>query len=188
MRSVTTSGFWVLAAALLLAGCSKPSAPPPEGSPAPTGSARTSVAVEAGAAAAQSLAGSTWVGRYTAAPGSLYVPEGPEWQNVRFRGEDASVGLGEGDMTVAIDSAGRASGSVEGPLGPMHVDGVMTLEPADASTPAFEASLFPGDSGASFSGTVVGERTGDRVAGTLRVSLPTANVVREARFTLERKR
>lgn len=155
--------------------------------PSPGGSAQASAPLDASSASAQSLTGSTWAGHYTAAPGSLYVPEGPEWQGVRFRGEDASVGIGDGEMTVAIDPTGRASGSVEGPIGPMHVDGVMTTDGADASTPAFEASLLPGDGGASFSGTAIGERTGDRLAGTIRVSLPTANVIREARFTLDRK-
>ena len=120
-----------------------------------------------------------WSGRYSASPGGFYVPDGGEWAGVKFRGEDASVGLGEGAMTVSITREGRVAGTVDGPLGPLRVTG-------ELASKAFSAALVSSEPAGGFSGTAVGLEEGDRIAGTMRLSLPTGNVLREASFTLER--
>jgi hypothetical protein len=122
-----------------------------------------------------------WSGHYAAAPGSFSVPDGGEWAGVRFRGEDAGDGLGEGTLSVSVDPAGRVTGTLEGPLGPARLTGELLAN-------AFSAAVSPSDPGHGFAGTAVGTLAGDRIAGTIRLSMPTGNVLRAASFALERKR
>jgi hypothetical protein len=113
--------------------------------------------------------------------GSLYIPDGGEWSGLRFRGEDASVGLGEGTFRLTVGPAGRAEGTIDGALGALRVEGVL-------EEGALEASLVPPRPAADFAGTAVGRAEGGRIQGTMRLSLPRGNVVREATFTLSRDR
>jgi hypothetical protein len=173
----------LLAFALLSVACSKPN----ESSSLST--AEASVESAAGSAhpvpsgSASSRAPTpevqAWSGRYSASPGGFYVPEGSEWAGVKFRGEDASVGLGEGAMTVSITREGRVAGTVDGPLGPLRVTGELAAK-------AFSAALVSSEPATGFSGTAIGTEANDRITGTMRLSLPTGNVLREATFTLER--
>jgi hypothetical protein len=82
-------------------------------------------------------------------------------------------------MTVSITREGRVAGTVDGPLGPLRVTG-------ELASKAFSAALVSSEPAGGFSGTAVGLEEGDRIAGTMRLSLPTGNVLREASFTLER--
>jgi hypothetical protein len=170
----------LLAAVVVLAsvGCSRGEqasvAPAASASAAPAASV---VAAAKPAASAAPLAGA-WAGTYTAAAGSLTIPD---WTGVKFRGEDASVGLGDGAMSVTLDDHGRASGTLDGALGPATVDGALMGS-------AFSATLVPGDPRTGFSGTAVGAREGDAITGTMRLSLATGNVVREASFKLAPKK
>ena len=169
----------ILALGLVAAGCSKsidPPAPPVRTTPA--SEATSARAAPSGAAPA---AAETWSGRYSASPGGLYVPDGGEWAGVKFRGDDASVGLGEGTVLVSIDREGKVSGTLEGPLGPLRIAGQLAAK-------AFSAALVSSNPARGFTGTAVATEEGDRIAGTMRLSLPTGNVLREASFTLERKR
>jgi hypothetical protein len=170
--------FLLLASAL---GCSK--ADPSPASPqavdsAPTAAiARTTPSAATGADAG---GGGAWAGHYTAGPGTFFVPDGGEWAGVRFRGEDASVGLGDGAMGVLVDPAGHVQGTLEGPLGALRVTGALDAD-------AFSAALVSSDPAQGFAGTAVGTVAGGRITGTMRLALPTGNVLREASFTLERK-
>jgi hypothetical protein len=121
---------------------------------------------------------SAWTGTYTATVGTLTIPD---WTGVKFRGEDASVGLGPGTMSVALDATGRATGTLDGALGESTVDGALR-------DTAFSATLVPTNPATGFSGTAVGTRSGDAITGTMRLALPTGNVVREASFTLAPKK
>ena len=123
----------------------------------------------------------TWSGRYLAKPGDLYVPEGGEWAGVKFRGEDASVGLGEGGLVFSVDRDGKLSGTLDGSLGELRVTGQLAAK-------AFSAALVSSDPAHGFTGTATGTEEGGRITGVMRLSLPTGNVLREASFTLERKR
>jgi hypothetical protein len=164
---------------LVALGCSRGSdgAAP---APVPAASASASSAIDAGAPSAPKASDGSgaWAGTYTATAGSLFVPD---WTGVKFRGEDASVGLGDGAMTVTLDANGRAAGTLDGALGATTLDGVLR----DA---AFSATLVPVDRAKGFSGTAIGTRDGDAITGTMRLSLPTGNVIREASFKLAPRR
>ncbi len=168
---------WAVAglAGLSALGCSRGT----EGAaPAPVASIPSAASAVDASAPKASDGSSAWAGTYTAAAGSLFVPD---WTGVKFRGEDASVGLGGGAMTVTLDATGRATGTLDGALGATTLDGVLR----DA---AFSATLVPVDRARGFSGTAIGTREGDAITGTMRLSLPTGNVIREASFTLAPKR
>ena len=172
-----------LSASLLLAcavGCSKanesPAAPPAAASAPPAAIARPTPS----AAATGAATSGAWAGHYSSVPGTFSVPDGGEWAGVKFRGEDASVGLGDGTMGMSVDPAGHLQGTLEGPLGPLRFTGELDAD-------AFSAALISSDPAQGFAGTAVGALASGRVTGTMRLSLPTGNVLREASFMLERK-
>ncbi len=164
-------------ASICLVGCARDEPPTPS-APAASSSPTTHASAAPADAATPIASRSSWSGHYTAIVGSLTVPE---WTGVRFRGEDASVGLGDGEMNVTIGADDRASGSLDGALGATKIEGSLHADD-------FGATLVPDDLRQGFSGTAIGSRSGDHIAGTMRLSLPTGNVVREATFTLDRKR
>jgi len=168
-----------LLAALLLVACSKKDAPAPAPSAsAPSASAASSASAAPSAAPAGPV---TWSGTYNATPGTLFVPDGGEWSGVKFRGDDASIGLGAGTLTVTVDpQSGRAEGTGEGALGALLVRGLLTDD-------TFRAQLAPKDPNDGFTGTAVGKREGDSIKGEIRLSLPTGNVIREGTFSLAKK-
>ena len=168
-----------IALAIALAGCSRPSPAPGAGLDAPPN------AQAAPAASATPSAGPvTWTGAYQATPGTLFVPDGGEFSGWKFRGDDAGTGLGAGILTLTVDGAsGRATGTGDGPLGPMVVSGVITngdlsarLDPKDATSPT-----------AGFTGVALGKVSGSSLKGTMHLSAPTGNVIREATFELAQK-
>jgi hypothetical protein len=102
---------------------------------------------------------------------------------VRWSGVDAAAGLGEGTMTLEIDAAtGRVVGTVEGPLGPAIVDGVVL----DGKLTASIVRKAPSDRG--FSGTLLGSLDRDAAEGTMNLSSGEANAIRSATFTLSATR
>ena len=172
--------FWIGTLGLAIAGCSKTdrgqaSSDTQDAGHAPVVASATS---SSSAAPAVAPARGAWSGRYDAAPGTFSVPDGGEWAGVRFRGEDAQAGLGDGTLAVSVSSEGRVEGKLEGPLGPLRVTGELLEK-------SFSAALVSADPAHGFSGTAVGTRAGERITGTMRLSLPTGNVLREATFTLE---
>jgi hypothetical protein len=167
-----TRAAWTVAGLMVL-GCSRGT----EGAPAPVASASSAPVASASAAPSAKPASDgsgAWTGTYAATTGSLFVPD---WTGVKFRGEDASVGLGEGAMNVTLDASGRATGTLDGALGAITIDGVLREA-------AFSATLVAVDRAKGFSGTAIGTRDGDAITGTMRLSLPTGNVIREATFKL----
>lgn len=160
-------------AASTITACSKPQdAPPPtnaDAAAAPAASASAAPAAKAGPVA--------WTGSYNATPGTLFVPDGGEWSGVKFRGEDASTGLGAGTLSLTIDPFGRAEGTGEGPLGALLVHGLMQDD-------TFRARLDPKNPNDGFTGTAVGKREGDSIKGEIHLSQSTGNIIREGTFTL----
>ena len=100
---------------------------------------------------------------------------------MRFRGDDAGVGLGDGTLAVSVDPSGRVQGTLAGPLGPLRVTGALEGS-------SFSAALVSSEPSEGFYGTAAGTLADGGIAGTMRLSLPTGNVLREAPFALERKR
>ena len=180
---------------LLALACDKP---PPTGATSEGGapalassaSGTSPVAAPASAAAATSASAATasssgtWSGTYKSVAGSLYyptdAPNGKEWKDFKWQGDDAGVGLGEGTMTVAVDGAGHVTGTAEGPLGPVTLNGVLEKEQLTAKIERKEADR-------GLTGTAIGKLVGDKLEGTMRLSLPEANVLRAATFSLTKK-
>jgi hypothetical protein len=86
-------------------------------------------------------------------------------------------------MTLEIDAAtGRAVGTVEGPLGPAIVDGVVR----DGKLTATILRKVPSDHG--FSGTLLGTVERDAAEGSMNLSSAEASAIRSATFTLSAPR
>jgi hypothetical protein len=170
----------LLALAAALAACDKDKkdAPPtPVPSAAPMGSASS-----AASAAAAPAGPKTFEGKYTAAAGSLYVPDASDYAGFKFRGEDAATSLGEGTLSLVVDDkTGQVTGTGDGAFGPIVVSGARN---GDTVTFSFWRK-DPSDQGPT--GTGQATVSGDRIEGSLRASPATANVLREAPFTLSKK-
>jgi hypothetical protein len=152
---------------------------PKSGAPAAAAAdgASSSVSPPPTASGAAAAAPSSWTGTYKSAAGTLYIPS--DWKNVRWSGSDSQAGLGDGAMTLQIDAAtGRVLGTVEGPLGPAVVDGVVR----DGKMTASILRKVPSDRG--FSGTLLGSVERDVAEGSMNLSSAEANAVRSATFTL----
>lgn len=120
-----------------------------------------------------------WHGSYKSTPGELYIP--PDWKTVHWNVKDSTAGLGEGAMTVLVDSTGgRAIGSLDGALGPCLIDGFFS----EGKLTATVVRRDPSDQG--FTGTLVGSIAGDHAEGTMNLAQAEANAVRKATFELSR--
>jgi hypothetical protein len=109
---------------------------------------------------------------------AMYVPDGGEWSGVKYRGDDASDGLGAGTISITVSAAsGRVEGSLDGALGAMTVSGFVT----DGDLTATLSRKNEGDNG--FYGTLLGKIDGASTTGTMHLSLANANVIRRAKFT-----
>jgi hypothetical protein len=133
------------------------------------------------AGATRGIAASSFAGKYTVTPGTLYVPADKDWAPVKWKSDDTKL-LGEGEMTLAIDTAGRVAGTTTGgPLGAAVIDGT-----SDGQTLA--ATLRrkdPADEG--LTGTLLAKIAGDNVEGTMKLAEFNAAVVRVASFTATKK-
>lgn len=151
-------------------------------SPIPASAPQGSAPPVAATSAADMAVRLSFEGKYTAAAGSLYVPDAADYAGFKFRGEDASIALGEGTLSVTIDPAsGVVTGTGDGALGPIVLSGSRS---GDVLTFSFWRK-DPADQGAS--GTGQGTVSGNTIEGTLRAAAGTANVIREATFTLSKK-
>jgi len=129
------------------------------------------------AAGAAGATPSQWRGTYHSESATIFVP--PEWKGVRWSVPSTSAGLGDGAMTLEVRGE-RVFGAIDGPLGPATIDGVV-------SGPTITANVLrrdPADQG--YSGTLLGTMSGDRVTGTMNLSLAEASAVRAATFALAR--
>lgn len=158
---------------VLVLGCDKKKDQPT----APSASASASAApvvVDSGPAKNE------WTGNYDAQPGTLTVPEGPEWKGVKFRGDDAGDGLGKGNLHIVIAPDGRASGDGDGAFGAFTLTGALEKDVVTFTI----VRKDPTDMG--FTGTGRGTIAGDKLEGTIKASKATGNVIREATFSLKR--
>ncbi len=121
-----------------------------------------------------------WIGDYDAQPGTLTVPDGAEWKGVKFRGDDAGEALGKGTLKITIDPDGQAHGEGDGPFGAFVVAGTSSEEVLTFSVRRKD----PTDMGVT--GTGRGTIANNKLEGTIHASKATANVIREATFSLHR--
>jgi hypothetical protein len=179
----------LLAAPLLLLTLLACEKSPASTSTAPATSASTSTSTSTSNSTSPSTSASpateapqTFTGTYTAKEGTLFVPDGGEWSGVKWRGDDAGIGLGDGTLLLKIEpKTGRAEGTADGALGGLVLSGSQdqgilgfTLAPKDVA-----------DRG--FSGTAQGKVAGEAIEGTMNLSLAGGNVIRTATFTLKKK-
>jgi hypothetical protein len=122
---------------------------------------------------------STWTGKYTSEPGSLYVVDGGAWAEVKWRGDDAGLGLGDGSMTLTVNSTTHdVHGTADGAIGSVVIVGSISENSVTASV----LRKDPADQG--LTGTVVAKVTGEALTGTMRLSVANARVIREVKFSL----
>ncbi len=164
---------------LVLAGCPKKSDDGrSEAGAAPSTSA--SAAADAGDAST-APATATFKGKYTVAAGTMYVPDAKDWSSVKFKNDDSKL-LGDGELSLTIDPAGRVTGTSEGgPLGAAVIEGMREGE----SLAAAVRRKDPSDDG--LTGTLQGKVAGDKVDGTMQLAEFNAAVVRTATFSVTKK-
>lgn len=156
---------------------------------APTASAPTASAAPSGSSAAAPAASGTaskWAGTYKSDKGSLYyptdAPNGKEWKDLaKWQGDNASVGMGEGALTIEIGADGRVTGEIEGRVGPATING--TVE--GGTLTARVDRKDPSDKG--LTGTATAKVAGDKVEGAMRLSSPDANAFRTVTFSAAKK-
>ncbi|HEX8792652.1 MAG TPA: hypothetical protein VF765_17010 [Polyangiaceae bacterium] len=164
-------------AVVLAAACGKPSsgtqAASDSGLQAPV-TAASSAAPEAGSPKPGAL--SSWRGTYKSAAASLAVP--PDFAKT-WAHTDPGGGTGDGTMTLTVDGAtGRATGTLEGPLGPALVAG----DVAGGTLTGAVSRKDPSDRG--FTGTLRATVTGDRIDGAMTLASANGAVQRSATVTL----
>jgi hypothetical protein len=176
---------WVLACALVnlgIAACSSKSdshGVTPAASPPSASAAQPAPSASAARPESPTIA---WTGTYDSTPGTLFVRDAPEWKGVRFRGEDASTGLGGGPLSLLVDRAtGRVTGEASGPLGDVVLDGMMSKETLTFSLLRKDAK----DHG--LTGTAVGVVGEGKASGTFQLSQADARVIRRGTFEIARK-
>jgi hypothetical protein len=112
-------------------------------------------------------------------PRDADVPNASEWDNVKFRGDDAGIGLGDGAITLVLDPVtGRVSGTLDGSVGPAIVFGILDGTRITATITRKDAT----DEG--LTGTAIATMTEGKIEGSMRLAESNARVVRSATFTL----
>lgn len=153
-------------------GAEETSASTMPGAPSPSASA-----VSSPARSQPDAVPAAWKGTYKSATGTLYIP--PDWKHVQWTGTETPSGIGEGSIALHVDPAsGRVVGTLDGPLGPAAIDGLVR----DGRLTASIRRTDPSDHG--FGGTLEGSMTKDHAEGTLSASLAEAGALRKASFTL----
>jgi len=160
--------------------CDKPSADatqPPLSTSAAVASSSARTAASTSPAPVSPAAAQSWRGTYKSAASTLTVP--PDYKKTHWSDTQTTAGIGDGPLALTVDGAsGHVSGTVDGPLGPATVDGVVT----DGKLAATLRRKDPSDQG--FTGTLLGSIAGDHLEGTMNVTLGLASALRTATFTL----
>jgi hypothetical protein len=176
-------GLALLLALGLVGGCSKstpdvtaaPSATASVAAPAGSGSGAVTGS-GSGSGLGTAPAKAAWSGKYTSVAGTITVPDGGEWSYVKWRGDESKDGLGEGALALEING-NMVSGTLDGPLGPATVSGIVDGTQVSAKI----ERKTPSDKG--FSGTLVGT-LGATLEGTMHLSVHDAHIIRVAKFSL----
>jgi hypothetical protein len=156
-----------------------------DGTPAPPASASVATATASTLVphppASAEASATTWAGTYKSTGASLYVPTQKPFDLVKWRGDDAGGGVGDGTLELSVDATGHVSGTGAGALGAVVVVGMY----ADGELTASVARKDPSDGG--FTGTAVGKNEGGKIEGVIHLSLPNATSLRTATFTLAKR-
>ncbi|HEY3816706.1 MAG TPA: hypothetical protein VGL81_06025 [Polyangiaceae bacterium] len=165
---------------LALAACNTPSGS--GATPAPSASVTVAASASASAPSASATATSpgktqSWRGSYKSAASPIAAA--PNGKKAHWTDTQPTAGIGDGALTLAVDGAtGHVLGTVDGPLGPGTLDGVVT----DGKLAGTVRRKDPNDQG--FTGTVLGSVANGHLEGTMSGSLGLAGALRTATFTL----
>ena len=172
----------LIALSVSLAACPKDK-PADVDAGAAVSSAAAAPAVDAAAEAAATNAPSTYEGKYTSAPASLYIPtDNKDYASVKQAKDDGTKMVGEGAIVLGVDGQGRVSGTIDsGPASPAVIDGVVSAGILSGTVRRKD----PSDEG--LSGSLVGKIDEGGASGTMTLSDANASVVREAKFTAKKK-
>jgi hypothetical protein len=167
------------------AGCGRPStqstierrAATAEISSAAAGAA----AADASPSAPHAKDAAPWRGSYHSETGTIFVP--PEWKGVHWSVPATSEGLGDGPMALEVTDS-RVSGTLDGPLGPASIEGVVSGPNVTATVRRRD----PADRGyaGTLIATIAGDGDGNAMTGTMKLSLGEVSAVRTATFSLSR--
>jgi hypothetical protein len=169
---------------LLLSGCPKPAPTTNADAAAPASPSSSVVTASSGASSASpaSTAPSSYAGKYAAEPATLYIPQEKDWAHTKQAKDDPSKLVGEGTLSFTIDPAGRVEGTIDsGPASPAILHGSLDGETLSATIRRKD----PTDEG--LYGTATAKLKGKSVEGVLKLSDARAALLREAKFTAERK-
>jgi hypothetical protein len=169
-------GLLLLAA---LTACDKPSgdATPASATTSASAPASSPAAASASSAPATPASMRSWHGTYKSVASTLTAPV--DGKKVHWSDAPTTEGIGDGKLALTVDGAsGHATGTIDGPLGPATLDGVVT----DGKLAATIRRKDPTDRG--FTGTLLGSVASDRLEGTMSVTMGLASALRTATFTL----
>ena len=168
-------------ACLVLAGCPKKDNAEADAGAKADASAEADAGAKADASAEAGTTGASFAGKYVVSVGTMYVPAEKDWASVKFKNDDSKL-LGEGSVTLAIDEAGRVSGSTEGgPLGAAVIEGKRDGQTLAATIRRKDLA----DDG--LTGTLVATVAGDKLEGTMKLAEFNAAVVRVGTLTATKK-
>ena len=140
--------------------------------------ASATVAAATASSAAAPAAPVTWTGTYKSTAGTIYVPDGGEWANTKWRGDPGTDGVGDGTLTIVAAPNGDVTGTIDGALGPGTVAGRLD---GDALSATVRAKTFTGTLTATKAST-------GAVEGSLHAaSTYDAHLLRDATFSLAKK-
>jgi hypothetical protein len=169
----------VVLAVVVLAGCPKPTSGGGDAAPATS----SSIVPETSATPPPAPKGpSSYAGKYSAEPATLYIPTEKDWAHTKQAKDDPSKLVGDGTLAFTVDPSGRVEGTIDsGPASPALIHGSLEGE-------AFSATVRrkdPADEG--LYGTLTGTVKGKSIEGVLKLSDARAALLREAKFTAEKK-
>lgn len=147
--------------------------------PATSAPAAAQVSAATAAAAAPATAGA-FAGTYDAKASTLYLPDTPEMKKVKWRGDEATTGLGAGELSLTIDADGRVHGECKGALGTLGIEG-------RAEGDRVAATLRPKDTESGFTGTLEATKKSSVMTGQMNLTDYNAGVLRVATFELASK-
>lgn len=132
--------------------------------------------------APSSRSASSYSGTYSLSPGRLHIPDAKDYAGVKQAKDDPSKHVGEGVLSLAVDSDGRVRGTIDsGPASPALIDGTLVQGQIRGTIRRKD----PRDEG--LTGTLEGKVTADIVDGELALSEASAAIVRQGKLSLKKR-
>jgi hypothetical protein len=107
----------------------------------------------------------------------------PKVKDAAIAADEGKIAVGPGIVTIDVGPHGVLTGTVAGALGPGNVTGTIDGD-------ALRAAIRPDDvhAAGAMTGVLIGQKKADAFACEIHVAGPDGTVIREATFTIERKK